>query len=419
MKYDKAAKYLLISVLAAAPVILLGLIFCSTGKLLYDERNFFANIHLLRDYGLSFDFLRALKNQSPGPLYQLLYYPLFISGIKAIVAYRTCNFIFATGIVYFLYKLMSLENVENPVIKALLFFSIPLSWTTGGLALTEIPTIFFALVSLYTLRLALDQTRNRFLLLVCSGLFLGFTIIGRTPFLMIVPAAGYLFIRQKQVNKGAAAAYFIFAMLFPAIIFYAWGGLVPPDVQTIQSGIKPLFLAYSLSYICLFIFIIYPQWYKIPRIYYMALLCLLAILFVLNTQFFRFEYLPMKSLSKTRPKDPVSLMRQIVSLLIPCVMYCLALLHIIATIFQVKNNKNNAWQIFLVLIAALIALTTLKSAAQFSTRYPYQSFPFLLLFCARYIKPNAGLAIRALIGIAIGIISLLGYYHTSYLQIPG
>lgn len=414
MRNAKTLNQLLLFILVAAPVILLVLIFRSPARLIYDENNFYYNIQLLTNRGFTIDFLRTLRNQSPGPLYQFLYYLPFEHGVSSIIPYRIFNYIFLGGTIFLLYKLIEFETDEKPLLKSLLLFAIPLTWTTGGLALTEIPTFFFALLSLYVLKPALNGNKNTFLLFAISGLLLGLTIISRSPFLMIIPAAAFLFTRTKNINKTAMIPYFLLALLLPFAIFYVWKGLVPPGVQNIQSGLSPLFLAYTFGYTCLFIFIIYPGWFNLPRAYYIGLLGLLAVLFVLNLTIFKVSYMPMKSLNSVIPQSIYNPTESFLSILMPCIICCLCVLYVLSFGFQVRNNLSSPWRTFLLLTAILIAITTLKSAAQFSTRYPYQSFPFLLIFCAPHIKINKGLIVRASLGIIVGIISLLGYYQLHY-----
>jgi hypothetical protein len=98
-------------------------------------------------------------------------------------------------------------------------------------------------------------------------------------------------------------------------------------------------------------------------------------------------------------------------LLFPCITACLFLLHIIALLYQVSYNKDNNWNLFLLVSATLIAMTALKSSAQFSSRYPYQAMPFLLLYVEKNVKFTRGLFARALFGIVLGIVSLFLFYH--------
>jgi hypothetical protein len=414
IKKDKdASYYLLLFIFIAAPIVLLSIVCFSPHRLIYDENNFYFNVRLIRRFGLSDDFLLKLRNQSPGPLYQLIYYPFLYFNIKSIVAYRVMNYVYLGGIVLFLYKLMDIPREDKPVIRALLIFSIPLTWTTGGLSLTEIPTIFFALLSVITIRSAIKSERNQLALLVLGGLLSGLTILGRSPFLMMVPAVVYWLYRVTGPNKVGILAYLFLSLSMPAYVFYTWKGLVPPNVQQIQSGLNPLFLAYTFAYTCFFLLIIYPDWYKLPMKYYKMLGALLLLLFVLNISIFNFEYIAMKSFMALLPTS-ISFIGRIFSTLLPCIMCCLAILHLVTLKMQLDKSKGNEWRIFLLLAATFIALTTIKSAAQFSTRYPYQSLPFLLIFCAPYIKLNKGLALRATVGIVLGIISLLGYYQLHY-----
>ena len=417
MNDNKVIKYLITSVLIAAPVFLFIMICLSPSRLIYDENNFVTNLPLLEKSGLSVDFIRGLKNQSPGPLYQLIYYPIMSLGIKSIIQFRLFNLLMVLGCTYLLYKMMLAEKVKDAGIKSLLIFAIPGTWTTGGLALTEIPTFLFVLLSVYALFLSSKDQRNKFILISFSGLIMSLAIIGRTPFLMVLPAVAVLFFLDNYRNPASIISYFTLASIIPITVFYIWKGLVPPHVQTIQSGIKPLFLTFTLSYICIFTLIINPSWYKLPVIYYKALIAHFVILLLLNMTIFHINFIPLKSISSKLPSGSANFVNGIVSYTIPCIMWCMCALQIIAGILHLYKDRNDPWRVFLLLAALFIAITTIKSAAQFSTRYPYQSFPFLLLYCAKDIKLNRGLLIRVSIGILIGAFSLKSYYNTNYNQL--
>lgn len=412
MKYSKNLDYLLLCILVVALVVLFGFICFSPSRLIYDENNFVANIPLLEQHGLSLAFLSGLKNQSPGPLFQFIYYPLKFIGITSIIQYRFVNYGFLMMGILLSYQLMKSEKAEYPLAKALLIISIPLTWTTAGLALTETPTIFFALASIYALRQAIKEPQKQLLYIIVSGILMSITIIGRSPFIMIVPAAALLIYRIKELNKSNLVVYLALALSLPFALFYVWKGLVPPDVAKIQSGIKPLFLVFTFGYTCFFMLIFYPGWYNIPTIYFKALFVLLIVLFLINLNFVNLQYMPMKTLHSKIPKNSILYVERYISILMPCLMVCFGILHLIASWFQVLKNKDNNWQLFLLFAALFIALTTIKSAAQFSTRYPYQSLPFLLIYSAPYIKINKRLAFRVMVGIGLGIISLIGYYNS-------
>jgi hypothetical protein len=404
---------LLLFTLIAAPFVLLAMVVLSPGILINDENNFTHNIPLLGQYGLSAKFLNSLFNQSPGPLYQLIYYPLELIGIKPIREFRIINLLFLYSIVYLLYRLIKLENIENALLRALLIFVIPVTWATGGLALTEIPTIFFAICSLLVLKISLSVAKHQLLLLSISALLLGISIIGRMQFLVIIPAALYLLIKSKDVPWKSIIIFLLLSSILPLCLFITWKGFVPPHVQSVQSGINLMYLLFSFGFTWFFILLIYPDWYKIPKLgFYLKILGILTlVLFLLNVLFFNIGFMPIKTLTRLFPISIQSYYEHYSSLLFPCIMLCLSLLHFIALSYHISNSRGNTWQVFLLIAATLLAMTALKSSAQFSSRYPYQAFPLLLLFCAKDIKVNFSLLIRVLIGIGIGAVSLLLFYR--------
>jgi hypothetical protein len=306
---------------------------------------------------------------------------------------------------------MKFEGVKDGLFKAMLLFIIPLAWATGGLAITEVPAIFFGMFSLFVLRTTFEDKKWHMAKCMVAGVLLGLSVIGRTPFLMVIPAAGYLFLKAKGMDKLSIVLYMGVASIFPALCFIAWKGLVPPQQQQIQSGVNFLFLAYTFSYTCFFMLLIYPKLYLMPKMVYMLLGGVLVILFVLNIGVFHQQFMPLQSLNKLIPSRFRDVYQHYFSLFMPCVMVTVALLHIVAMCFEVKKSWDNTWMVFLLVATTFIALTTAKSSHEFSTRYPYQGIPFLLIYCAKDIKFSKGLLIRAAIGICLGISSLMAYYH--------
>ncbi|HXP48808.1 MAG TPA: hypothetical protein VN922_02575, partial [Bacteroidia bacterium] len=126
---------------------------------------------------------------------------------------------------------------------------------------------------------------------------------------------------------------------------------------------------------------------------------------------FNVSFMPIKTLTKIFPASIQPYYEHYSSLLFPCIMLSLTLLHFIALLYHINSNRENKWQVFLLIAATLIAMTALKSSAQFSSRYPYQAVPLLLLFCAKDIKVNFSLLVRVAIGIGIGAVSLLLFYR--------
>ncbi|HTA81577.1 MAG TPA: hypothetical protein VK783_01470, partial [Bacteroidia bacterium] len=300
---NKAINNLLLAALIATPIVLLVLVLFSPGNLINDENNFTYNIPLLAKYGLSARFFNELHNQSPGPLYQLIYYPLECIGIKPIREYRLVNLFFLFGIVYLLFRLMKQESIENSFMKSLLIFVIPVTWVTGGLALTEIPTIFFVLSSLIVFKTALTRPKFGLFLLSVSGLLLGLSIIGRMQFIVVFPMAVYVLIKLKDIDFKSIAAFCICTLLFPVCLVYVWKGLVPPELQSAQSGMNFMYLLFSFGFASFFLLLLYPAWFKIPKaaLYLKILSALLVVFFLLNIKFFNMRFMPMQTLGRVLP----------------------------------------------------------------------------------------------------------------------
>lgn len=391
----------------AALIFLCFFIAFSPNKYVFDERDFMPNVAVLSKYGYSFDFLRNIKGQSPGPLYQFIYYP--ISYIIPLTPHniRFVNLFILLCDLYLLYLLLRIELKKHALLITLLFISIPMTWNVTGMAITELPSIFFCFLSLLLLKKSfLVQYNASIYLSFFAGLAAGLATIGRTPFLMILPASLVLY---KFSGRNIQTTIFLIAgIIFPAIVYYAWQGLVPPDVQNIQSGYSIPCLFLCITYFAITVLIIYPELFRIERKHY-YLAFLITILSVgANVFIFKIKYLPMHSVvtSKFIPQSIYSLYPYLFEALTVGCSY----LFTISMYIHVKTNKPGLWDLFLLTITMLIILTTIKSAAHFSSRYVMQAFPFFLLYIANSIRINKYLLLRVIVGTIIGLASLHSYY---------
>ena len=387
-------------------VVLLLLIASSPNLIVADERFFLPNLLVYKKYGLSFDFLRNMRDQSPGPLYQAIYTPLsnFISLTPKILRYF--NFIFLLFNICLLYVLLTTEKIKNAFLICLLFLAIPMAWDIGGMAFTEMPAIFFCLLSIIILRKAiLSPAKFSIPIAAIAGLTAGISVMGRTPFLMIIPASFLLF---NISGKKLEITFFILcSMIFPCIVFYVWKGLVPLDVQGIQSGYNFSYIFLCFTYFAISVLIIYPELYKIDKKHYIIASAIIIIAFILNFFFFKISYMPMNG--AIQPKNLPKSIMVFYPYIFEAFSIGISYIFIVAIVNHAKKSQSTLkW--FYLAFCFLIAFTTIKSAAHFSSRYIMQAYPIFILYIASEIKINKYLLLRCIVGTIIGIISLESYY---------
>jgi hypothetical protein len=389
-----------------ALLVLLVLIAISPSTIVADERFFLPNLKVYQQYGLTFDFLRNMRDQSPGPLYQAIYTPLTHLFPLTPKVLRFLNYIFVVLDIYLLYRLLISENVKNAFGVSLLFMAIPMAWDVAGMAFTEMPAIFCCLAALIMLRRSLLGTdKYSILLAIAAGLTAGAAIMGRSPFLMVVPSAFLLFkIPGKRIE---VVLFMISTMIFPSIVFYVWKGLVPADVQGIQAGYNFFYIFLCLNYFAVSAFIVYPDMFRIGKQHYYIAIAVLVIAFILNMFVFRISYMPMNGAlpPKSVPKFFAPIYPYIFEAFSTAVSYIFAV-----ALFKHAHKNQDLFKWFYLAFCLFIAFTTVKSAAHFSSRYIMQAYPIFLLYIGHQIKFNRNLLWRCIAGCIIGIISLESYY---------
>ncbi|MFN8346819.1 MAG: glycosyltransferase family 39 protein [Spirosomataceae bacterium] len=379
----------------------------------YDEILFYPNLLLFQQYGLSVYSLLNIKNQAPGPLYELIH--SFFSSFTALQfpAVRYVNFLLLVLMTVLLYRILQeVFKSEDAFIKAFSLMTVPMLWSIGGLALTEIPTLFFGVLTLYfyfAISPARTFTANTVYAVLC-GFSLGLTILGRTQFLVIFLTMG-LFVRSAPKSLFFIRSLTLLIAAFVCFpVFYLWKGLTPPTLRY-QSETNLFYGFLALSYSSMAFFILAPSWFYIKRRhlpYYAALLC--AALAV-NLKFELYHYLGFNSLL-SRLKNPELL--HLLSLVIPCLFVPVAWLFLSGFFYRLREQRNHKEQTFLYVSFLLLILSSVKVSHIFSPRYVAQALPLAVLMAAPYFTLNRWRVGIGIAGIAIGSFSLNAYYVKKY-----
>jgi len=393
--------------LSAVLILLFVLILRSTSKVVFDERDFMPNFYLMKKLGFSFDFLKQLKNQSPGPLYQYIYYLMdfFIPVSPKVV--RISNYFIYLGDLYLIYLLLKAETKNGLFVLALLFTAIPNTVGIAGIGMTEAPSLLFCLGAVLLLKRSLEQSGPiNWALAALAGVCMGLSIIGRTPFLMVLPAVFVLITKADKIMH--ILLFLIFASVLPLIMFCTWHGLVPPYVQGIQSGYNLFFLFLTIMYFAINTLIIYPEFFLVKKIHYLIGFLVAIVALLLNMLVFKVDYTAMNGVVKTQNSGGIFVTVYRYSFLAFSV--GVSYVTLVAFSSYVKKNKPDRWHLFYMLICAFILVSTIKSPAHFSSRYVLQAYPFFILYVSRNIKINWLLLFTVIIGTIIGLTSLINCY---------
>jgi hypothetical protein len=246
-----------------AIVLLFTLILCSPSNLVYDEKHFYPNLIYFFDVGLM-TFVRTYENQAPGPLYQLVHsIPYFYFG--NILSLRIFNLFFALSNVFALFLILR-KDLNNSILIACTYLTIPLAWVNSGIALTETPTLLFSLVFFCLLKQSIENQKLSLLNILLMAFFLSGSILGRSTFILQIVAlcvVGY--ITRSRIILKLLIFLIPLALCVPFCLFYLWGNLIPPQIAAYISngGYSFFHLVRAISYSGVVLFILYPETLKI------------------------------------------------------------------------------------------------------------------------------------------------------------
>ena len=384
---------------------------------LYDEPLFIPNVYLFEQYGLSKEFLLNINQQAPGPLYQFIHYPLRCITHLQTPGIRLVNTALLGLMILVLTALITCIHTagrKQAFILALTVMAVPMVWTVSGMALTEIPPMFFASLSILLLWFALQRQESALpvslLMALLAGFALGMAILGRSPFLIMVPAAGALLINNFR-STGRWLLLIIYcgvalAMCLP--VFYIWKGLTPPQQAfTAAGGLDAEHGMLAFAYGALITFLLAPGWFYFRKRVIIYMLGGYAVLLLLNITLVRWEYGP---LSVAMEKIlPAALMRLYPFIMAPA-LAVVAIYFVICSAWRAWERRTEPFFLFLLAAAMLMLATSFKVTHLFSSRYVAQAAPFFVLLLLGYDKLTYSKVLRTVAGMVIGLLSLETYF---------
>ena len=367
----------------------------------YDEPWYLATVELLRVHGLGVDFVRALPGPA-GPLYtvvQAAFSPLThlqVPGVRLVNCLLLGVVLVATTL-----SLRSLGSAR-PWTASTGLLGIPMLITTAGMALTEMPAVALAAVSVALLLASIDGSPQvKYAGAALAGLAMGLAALGRQPMVLVSACAPLLLIGRRE-RGGAVSVFILFAAGPPAWLFATWGGLVPNAVA-FTNGFSVGHGLLSCSYGLAVLLLGSPRLVLIP--WRWAVVAVGGGV-VLNVVGAFYEFIPLRTvLVRVLGEEHLGFIGRLaggVFLGAGCV-FLLAMAHLV---WRVRTDGR---MVFLVASAAALVLANVKVAHIFSSRYVVPATPFLALLDPEQDEAGIGRPARLLVGAAIGFLSLHSY----------
>jgi hypothetical protein len=383
----------------------------------YDEDEYLSNVALLHQYGLGKNYLVHLIG-SAGPLFSVVHF-IFepLTGLSAPYV-RFVNTGFLVGITYLTYLTIGLLNFQNRF-YALFIMAIPMTYVVGGLALTEMPAIFFfsAAVYLAIKSIGLPAGVKQGILLVVAGGCMGLAILGRQPFLLTLAAFPVLFIQRAPGKKNITGLmlFLLSSLVLPGYVFSVWHGLVPTiesqlyiDIAKAGTSYRPDFFLLCTFYFAISIWLISPEFLKPPggRQHIFKWIICGAIIAAINFTTNWIELLPVKPfLIKILTPGQA----HILSVLCGSAVVVLSLYFLLCMYNNLQQRQYPKELLFFTAACLLVAAACVKITWGFSSRYAAQAVPLLVLMGSYTYRNSKYNMVGLLLGVIIGFICIFSY----------
>ncbi|MFN0203919.1 MAG: hypothetical protein ACKVTZ_20530 [Bacteroidia bacterium] len=375
-----------------------------------DEATYLENVHIIEKYGFSAEMIRHYIGP-PGPLYGTIHYVTrgFTQNIAAYTRFTT--FFLFLLLIWKTKKLISIFEFQSHFLISLSILAIPITYMCAGMSLTEVPAMLCVVMAVTILLKNIDNQGNvRYLQMLFAGFLMGLAILGRQNFLVILAGFPLLLWQKWEVKRVFALFLFFLATLpLPLVVFSIWGGMIPSMNYEANQGVVVFHGFLAFQYAAIFTLMLAPSWFYPPnfKIIVIGMISFLLLLF-LNYQFSFFQFLPIKILTEkiTSEKIKLLLSSTFVATAILSTVY-----FVFSTYFHLQKNKENTSYIVLTACFYLLTASCASVSHMFGSRYVWLGMPFLLVMIGKEIRWNVWVLATSLLGIGVGIYSLLQWIH--------
>lgn len=406
MRQALQPRTLLLGLLAVAFAVLVVQAARSPARLAYDEPYFANYVALLHEHGLSLAFLRSLSGTA-GPLYafvQAAFEPLTALSPPGMRLVNVGLLAVATALLF------AMSRHDKPVDRlasAASVLVVPMTWVLAGMALSEMPALVFATLSLGLLLKGLQRVGEPQALVgwfLASAACLAVAAWGRQPYLLLAAVPAVLAAVDARLRLAAVVfVVVVLAMVIP--LFVIWGGLTPPSHHFVQEAAALRNSLVSLGYAGFALLLLVPGMaWRHRRLLLAALAVVTAANFLLSV----WTIYPLRWTAERLLPGP----------LFPVYgTFCgaLALTSSLATLTFICRAiwKGRAEPRQLATTVGLLCMCVWPAVmgANFSSRYMAMGLPYLMLVVEPMRDWSMRTVLGAALGCAAGVVALFGYYH--------
>jgi hypothetical protein len=371
-------------------------------QFVYDEPYHLGNVELLKQYGLTNEYLHAL-NGPAGPTYAIVHF-LFspITQLK-LIPVRLVNPLLFIVAIWLLNRTFVNLNQKR---VAWLGMAIPMTATCLGMALTELPSVFFLILSIYLLTKS-GNPQSDLLYKLLSGVALSIAIIGRQPLLLVLPFLALMNGLSRAKLKGTII-FLLASLAIPLYCFYVWGNIIAPRgaVEGVSGGVVMIHFLFALGYCMFSMLLIAPRFLELSGIIRPWMLVVGSLIVFLISIITKHEFAILNTLAER--VLPAAIHKYYPSLGFALVVSA-GLYFILVLFVRLYEHRHDKFFSYSLISCAAILFSALSINHQFSSRYVFQAYPFMVIMAQPYLTHSkVNLGTRAF-GVLLGIGSLVTY----------
>jgi hypothetical protein len=416
------------ALIISANLALCALISVSPHHSIYDEQWFLDTVTLLKQRGLSIEFIREFPG-APGPTFTIVYAILVALLHPTFPWIRFFNVAFLIASAVLIWRVLALTYADtartsslggppsgprpSPALLAASLTVLPTVGVSAGMVLTEAPAVFFMTVSLFLLASAMTQESWRALSVpgsVVSALGIAAAVIGRQNYLVILPCL-LLAIRwssgtpdRRDIFQIATITAVVVLLVSP--IFIVWGGLIPPRSASSGFGISLPNGIRSAGYAGVIALLFAPEIYRALAKRKLLVAGIVTVSAALALMMDR-PTVPMSSVlgaffSETLVVAISTGFNVLLAFSAVSFLVCFSIF-----LWQQRTN----WFTRLTGSTALVGiLSNTKITHQFTSRYVFVFIPFLVLSMAPAVRSNWHQPLRLAAGVCLSLGALSSYF---------
>jgi hypothetical protein len=258
------------AVAATTLLIMVALVAASPLRPVYDEGWFLDTVRLLARDGVSLQFLHEFPGAA-GPTFTLVFAAVDSLFGLSFPWLRLVNIALLVATAALVWRCLALTRqgdaqapAQGPALTGAMLVVLPTAGVSAGMALTEMPAAFFAILAIALLAEALaGRGISAMACAALGGITLAAAILGRQNYLILLPCVVLAMRRRGRTpNRDDVWRVGLMAVITIALVtpvFVVWGGLVPQRTAWSAGGLAPDNVVRGAGYAGLILLLLAPR----------------------------------------------------------------------------------------------------------------------------------------------------------------